>query len=77
MAVDVAQMKMAEPRGDICDRYVSHTCICARVCAHVWLRITHPVKDFCFLLICVLLIYTRIHLDFCHVGLCFRFNMLK
>ena len=55
------------------------TCICASMCECACVRTyvlvcvrlgrKHPVKDFCYLLIHVLLIYVRIHLDFCYVGL--------
>ena len=52
---------------------VTHVCMCAcaDVCAHtcVCIRRKHHVKDFRYLLIGILFIFTRICFDFRHVGL--------
>ena len=54
MAADVAHMKMTTLCGDIWDRHMSnsvHVRACARACVN---------KDFCYLLICILLMYVHI-----------------
>ena len=49
--------------------------VCACVC--VWIRRKHLVKDFSYLLIHILLIFTRIQLNFYHVRLFVCFSMHK